>query len=154
MSYLLKSLSAVCIAALLPCAALAQANGTRDEAKSLVDRAHAHVKKVGPEKAYSDFTTDRANWTNKDLYVFATSMAGVMMANGANDKLVGKNLMEIKDQNGKPFVKEYLALAQSKGSGWTEYDWSNPITKKVEAKVSYVRKLDNTDAVVGVGVYR
>jgi signal transduction histidine kinase len=77
-----------------------------------------------------------------------------MMANGANDRLVGKNLLEIKDQNGKPFVKEYLAMAQAKGSGWTDYDWVHPQTKKIEAKASYVRKLDGVDAVVGVGVYR
>lgn len=155
MNTLLKMMFALAMGTLLQAGALAaEGQGTRDEAKVLVDRAHAHVKKVGAEQAFKDFTTDKAGWTHKDLYVFATSFAGVMMANGANDKLVGKNLLEIKDQNGKAFVKDYLAMAQAKGSGWTDYDWSNPVTKKVEAKTSYVRRLDGADAVVGVGVYR
>ncbi|MCM5682397.1 cache domain-containing protein [Schlegelella sp. S2-27] len=140
--------------AVLSMSAFAQERGSRDEAKALVDKAVAHAKQVGTEQAFKDFMTDRPTWTHKDLYVFATSFEGVMLANGANERLVGKNLMELKDQNGKAFVKEYLAAAQSKGSAWTDYDWPNPTTKKVEQKTSYVRRLDGAPAVVGVGVYR
>lgn len=139
---------------LLCTGALAQDKGTRAEAKAMVDRAHEHAKKVGADQAFKDFSTDKANWTHKDLYVFATSMDGVMLANGANERLVGKNLLDLKDQNGKLFVQEYLSAAKANGSAWTDYDWTHPQTKKLEAKTSYVRKLDNFSAVVGVGVYR
>lgn len=141
-------------AALLSSHAFAQERGSRDEAVALVDKAVAHVKRVGAEQAYKDFTADRPSWSNKDLYVFVTGLDGVMLANGANERLVGKNLMELKDQNGKAFVKEYLAAAQAKGNAWTDYDWPNPTTKKIEQKTSYVRRIDGVPAVVGVGVYR
>lgn len=134
--------------------ALAQDNGTRDEAKVMVDAAVDHVKKVGPEQAFKDFT-DKSNktWQKKDLYVFAYNLEGVNVAHGANEKLIGKNLIELKDPNGKPLIQELRATAQ-KGGGWVEYDWPHPQSKKIESKVSYVRKLANFDGFVGVGVYR
>lgn len=134
--------------------ALAQDNGTRDEAKAMVDAAVEHVKKVGHEQAFKDFS-DKSNkaWQKKDLYVFAYNMEGVNLGHGANDKLIGKNLIELKDPNGKPLIQELRATAQ-KGSGWVEYDWPHPQSKKIESKVSFVRKLANFDGFVGVGVYR
>ena len=134
--------------------AWAQEHGTRDEAKTMVDAAVEHVKKVGADQAFKDFS-DKSNkaWQKKDLYVFAYNMEGVNMGHGANDKLIGKNLIELKDPNGKFLIQELRATAQ-KGGGWVEYDWPHPQTKKLESKVSYVRKLVNFDGFVGVGVYR
>jgi hypothetical protein len=37
------------------------------------------------------------------------------------------------------------------GSGTVEYKWENPMTKKVETKVSYLKKAG--DQVCGVGAY-
>ncbi len=134
--------------------ASAQDNGTREEAKAMVDAAVEHVKKVGPDAAFKDFS-DKSNktWQKKDLYVFAYNMEGVNVGHGANDKLIGKNLIELKDPNGKPLIKELRDTA-AKGGGWVDYEWPHPQTKKIESKTSYVRKLANYDGFVGVGVYR
>lgn len=134
--------------------AFADEHGSRDEAKTMVDAAVDHVKKVGPDQAFKDFS-DKSNkeWQKKDLYVFAYDMSGVNKAHGANDKLVGKNLMDMKDPNGKPLIKELRDTA-SKGGGWVDYEWPHPQSKKIESKASYVRKLANYDGFVGVGVYR
>jgi cytochrome c len=135
-------------------AALAQEQGTKDEAKAMVDAAVEHVKKVGPVKAFEDFTVDKATWSRKDLYVMAYDATGTCVGHGANAKLIGKNLIELKDPNGKLLVKELTETAMTKGSGWVEYDWPHPITKKIEGKVTYVRKLANFGGWVGVGIYR
>jgi cytochrome c len=134
--------------------AQAQDNGTRDEAKAMVEAAIEHVKKVGAEQAFKDFT-DKANttWHKKDLYVFAYNMEGVNVAHGANDKLIGKNLIELKDPEGKLLIKELRDTA-AKGGGWVEYEWPHPQTKKIESKISYAKKLANYEGFVGVGVYR
>ena len=134
--------------------ALAADAGTKDEAKAMAMAAVEHVKKVGPDKAFKDFTTDKAAWTRKDLYVMAYDAKGNCVGHGANEKLVGKNLIELKDPNGKQLVKEMTDTAMGKGSGWVEYDWPHPLTKKVEGKVTFVHKLANFDGWVGVGVYR
>jgi cytochrome c len=132
----------------------AQENGSRDEAKSMVESAVEHVKKSGPEQAFKDFT-DKGNttWHKKDLYVFAYTMAGVNVAHGANDKLVGKDLIALKDPEGKLLIKELRDTA-AKGGGWVEYEWPHPQSKKIESKISYAKKLVNYDGFVGVGVYR
>ena len=139
---------------LLSVNASAQEFGTRDEAKAMVDAAVEHVKKVGPDQAFKDFTNkENKAWQKKDLYVFAYTSEGVNVAHGANDKLVGKNLIELKDPNGKPLIQELRDTAK-KGGGWVEYDWPHPQTKKIESKVSYTRMMTNFDGFVGVGVYR
>ena len=151
---LLRSLLALALVGFVSVNALSQERGTKDEAKAMAEQAVAHVKKVGPDQAFKDFSTDKATWTKKDLYVFANDINGNTKAHGANDKLVGKNMAELKDQNGKLFIKEMGELAKSKGSGWVEYDWAHPQTKKVDGKATYVIKLSNFDGYVGVGVYR
>jgi cytochrome c len=134
--------------------AVAQDRGTKDEAKAMVDAAVEHVKKVGPEQAFKDFSTDKATWAKKDLYVFAYNMKGDCTAHGSNSALVGKNQMDLKDTTGKPIVKELIEKASSAGQGWVTYEWNHPQTKKPEPKDTYVQKLSNFDGLVGVGAYR
>lgn len=133
--------------------ASAQDRGTRDEAKALTEAAIAHMKAVGNDKAFDDFNKDKANWNKKDLYVFVFDTDANWKAHGANEKLVGKNLLNLKDQNGKEFVKDFVAIAV-KGEGWVDYDWAHPVSKKVEGKSSYVKRVSGTNLAVSVGVYR
>jgi signal transduction histidine kinase len=153
MTNLIRVMVAGVATAGLMASAMAQ-NGTRDEAKAMVDAAVEHVKKVGPDKAFKDFT-DKSNtaWQSKDLYVFAYTMEGVNVAHGANEKLIGKNLIDLKDPEGKLLIQALRDTA-GKGGGWVEYEWPHPQTKKIESKVSYVRKFTNYEGFVGVGVYR
>jgi cytochrome c len=134
--------------------AQAQDYGTRDEAKAMVLAAVEYVKQVGAEQAFKEFS-DKANknWQKKDLYVFAYTMEGVNVAHGANARLIGKNLLQMKDPEGKLLIKELRDTA-AQGGGWVEYEWPHPQTKKIESKVSYVRKMLNYEGFVGVGVYR
>ena len=149
-----RTLMTLLFAGVLSVSAMAQDHGTKEEAKSLTNAALAHIKKVGNEQAFKDFTTDKANWSKKDLYVFVMDAKGLTLAHGANEKLVGKNMMELKDQNGKMFIREITDLAASKGEGWVDYDWAHPVTKKVEGKSTYVKRIPGFDGSVSVGTYR
>jgi signal transduction histidine kinase len=134
--------------------ALAQEHGSRDEAKALADAAVEHVKKVGVEQAFKDFSNDKATWTKKDLFVIGYDMKGNCLANGWNDKLIGKNLMDLKDPNGVMITAELTKTAQTKGQGWVDYIFQHPQTKKLAEKSTWVRKLPNFDGWVAVGIYR
>lgn len=134
--------------------ALASERGNKEEAVALVEAAVAHVKKVGPDQAFKDFTEDKANWVKKDLYVMAYNHGGTCVGHGANAKLVGKNLINLKDASGKELIKEFTTVSKTKGSGWIDYEWAHPQTKKVEAKSTYAVRLDGFDGWVGVGIYR
>ncbi|MBS0491504.1 MAG: cache domain-containing protein [Proteobacteria bacterium] len=151
----LRRLLTIAAVALVSLPAAAQERGGKDEAKAMVDAAIAHIKQAGPEQAYKDFG-DKANttWHKKDLYVFVIRMDGVTLAHGANEKLVGKEQVNLKDPNGKAFVQEMMATAKKPEGGWVEYDWSNPVTKKIEGKASFVRPEPSINGFAGVGIYR
>ena len=148
------ALAAVFSVGFLVSEAQAQESGTREEAKAMVLAAVEYVEKVGAEQAFKDFT-DKANknWQKNDLYVFAYTMDGVNVAHGANAKLIGKNLIEMRDPEGKLLIKELRDTA-ARGGGWVEYEWPHPQTKKVESKVSYVKMMISFRGFIGVGVYR
>ena len=148
-----RTLFVVIVSAFLSMSVMAEDHGSKDEAKALVNAALAHIKQVGNTTAFNDFNTDKAAWTKKDLYVVVQDTKGVVLAHGANEKLVGKNLIDFKDQNGKLFVQELIATG-SKGEGWVDYDFSNPVSKKVEPKSSFVKKIPGFDGIVLVGAYR
>jgi signal transduction histidine kinase len=131
--------------------ALADNFGTRDEAVAMVKTVKADIQKDGLDAVAKEINAKKYN--DRDLYPFVYKTDGTNVALGSNAALVGKNLIELKDQNGKLFIKEIIATATSSGSGWVDYLWPNPTTKKIEAKSSYVEKVDN-GYVLGVGIYK
>ncbi len=153
MKQCIKWMAAAVASVGLVAGAAAQERGTKEEAVAMTKAAVEHIKKVGAEKAYKDFSTDKANWTKKDLYVMVYDGKGVTLAHGANEKLVGKDMTAIKDANGQPVVPGLIATA-AKGGGWYDYDWPDPITKKIAPKSTYAIKPPSGDGFVGVGVYR
>ena len=77
---------------------------------------------------------------------------GMVYAHGANEKMVGKNLIDLKDVDGKAFVRERVELAKAKPSFWQDYKFTNPETKKIEPKSMYCERLDET--IVCGGIYK
>lgn len=118
----------------------AQAAGTKDEAKAFVKQAVADFKAEG-QAVFAKITAKDPKYVKDDLYVMVYDMTGKCVAHGANAKQVGKDLIGLKDPDGKEFVKERIEIAKTKGSGWQEYKFSNPVTKKIEPKVAYLEKV-------------
>jgi signal transduction histidine kinase len=77
---------------------------------------------------------------------------GVILAHPMNAKLIGKDMTEVKDSDGKSFTKYFIATVNESGKGWVDYNWTKPISKKIEAKSSYVAKAG--DIFVGCGIYK
>lgn len=135
--------------------AFAQERGTAAEAKAMLDQALAHVKAVGNDKAFADFTDkEGGKWQNKDLYVFVVKFDGTTMAHGANKGLLGKSLIEVKDPDGKFFIKEMIDLGKAKGSGSVDYSFTDPQTKKVGQKTSFIARIPGFEGIMGVGIYK
>jgi signal transduction histidine kinase len=130
----------------------ADGHANRDEATAMVKKGIAFIKANGPEKGYAEVTHKQGQFTDRDLYLTVYGLDGTVRAHGANDKMVGKNLLALKDIDGKPFVQERVELAKSKGSFWQDYKFTNPTTKKIEPKQMYCERLD--DSVVCGGVYK
>jgi cytochrome c len=126
--------------------------GTKAEAKAMVEKAQAYIKANSKEKALAEINNPMGKFVDRDLYLFAYDFKGVNLAHGGDFRLVGKNLLLMQDPDGKSVIKDLIEIAR-KGSGWYDYKWTNPRTKKVEGKTSYVLKIDD-GLWIGCGVYK
>jgi signal transduction histidine kinase len=137
---------------LLVCSAFAADKGTPAEAEALVKKAIEYIKANGKDKAFAEFTNPKGTFTDRDLYIFVYDMDGKVLAHGQNPKMIGKDLSDLTDPDGKLFVKERIKIAKTKGNGWQNYKFSNPLTKKIEDKTAYIEKYENY--IVGSGAYK
>lgn len=149
---LIKKMAFCLMALSLVAAASAAEKGTADEAVAMVKKSVVFLKKNGKEKAFAEFSNPEGKFIKGDLYVMVYDMDGLNKAHGGNPKLVGKNLLEIKDANGVFIVKRFIEVAKDKGKGWVDYIWPNTVTTAVEQKSTYVEKVD--DLLIGVGIYK
>ena len=147
-----SSLLLALIVGLVPGLASAESKATAAEATAMVKKGVAAIKAGGKEhdKLYSEVTAKDAKWADRDLYLVVYSMDGTVKAHGANAKLVGNNLMDMLDIDGKPYIKERIELAKSKGSFWQDYKFTNPTTKKIEPKSMYCEKVEEFVACAGI----
>ena len=129
----------------------AQQRGTPAEAKKMVEEAIAYIKTNSQEKAFAEFNNSKGKFVDRDLYITVYDLNGTCLARGANPELLGKNLIDSKDPDGKFFIKERMELAKTKGSGWQDYKFTNPLSKKTEHKTFYFERYK--DLVVGCGAY-
>lgn len=139
-----------CLAMATPVLA-AEGNATKEEAVVMVKKGVAFLKAQG-DKGYPEITNKQGQFRDKDLYLVVYGLDGVVLAHGANEKMVGKNLIDLKDIDGKPFVRERVEMAKKSPTFWQDYKFTNPESRKIEPKSMYCERLDNT-AVCG-GIYK
>jgi signal transduction histidine kinase len=127
-------------------------HATREEATAMVKKAVVFWKANGDEKTFAAITDKKGQFTDRDLYLVVYGLDGVVHAHGANEKMIGRNLMEFTDVDGKAFVKERVEMAQKQPSFWQDYKFTDPVTKKIEPKQSYCERIDKN--VLCGGVYK
>jgi cytochrome c len=127
-------------------------SATADEAVAMVKKGVSFIKASGRDKAYAEFTSKQSQFRDRDLYLVVYGLDGKVWAHGQNEKMVGKVVIDLKDVDGKEFVRERVELAKAKPNFWQDYKFTNPMTKKIEPKRMYCERLDDT-AVCG-GIYK
>jgi cytochrome c len=118
----------------------------------MVKNAVAAIKAEGTAKAYDEISTPGGKFQDGEIYVVVSSFEGVTVAHANNPKLIGKNMTDTQDVDGKYFSKEMTALAQKQALCWYDYKFVNPVTKKIEVKDNYCEVLGMSR--VCAGVYR
>ena len=99
-----------------------------------------------------EFNNKNGKFVKGELYIFALDLKGITLAHPINTKLVGKDMALIKDADGKYFAREFVNIAKNPGKGWVDYKWTNPTTKKIDDKTSYIERTG--DILLGCGIYR
>lgn len=149
--------TAIILSSLLALTAPAMAAdfATAKDAEALVAKL---VKAVAADSAatFKEITARDSKWVHGDLYPWSLDLKGHVLAHGATGKLVGKDLMDLQDIDGKQFVKEYVQATDAKGKSWTDFRYTDPVTKKVLPKSAYCEKvnLKSGDVLVCAGIYK
>ena len=129
----------------------ANERGTTQEAEAMVKKAIVYYQKNGKDKALADFAKSPGPFVDRDLYVTVYNPAGDALAH-INPKMVGKNMMELRDGNGKYHIKERMEAAQKAEHGWQDFTFFNPVSKKIEPKRMYWEKHDGL--IFACGAYK
>lgn len=124
---------------------------TPEQAEALVKKAIAYYKAKGPEVAFAEFSKSEGMFSHGDQYVNVYDMKGKCLAH-INQKTIGKNMIELRDPDGKYLIRERVERAAKEGHGWQDYKFYNPATHKVEPKHMYFEKVD--DVVFASGAYK
>ena len=140
----------LCVASLLCCQLALAAPGEKD-AVALAERGAQFVRQHGKADMIARINNKDPEFNQGALYLAMRDLDGITIAHPTK-ALIGKNLLDVPDADGKPFRQELLALAKGKGHGWVDYKFRNPETGKVEAKSTYVLRVG--DVALEAGIYK
>jgi methyl-accepting chemotaxis protein len=124
----------------------------RDRAVQLVKQAVAHVREKGLRRACDDFNDPHGRFCRGNHYIWAGDFGGVILANGTAPDARGQNNFRLKAADGRLFIQEIIETARTKGKGWCDYPWKNPVTKRTEQKSTYFEAVDG--AFIACGIYK
>ena len=100
-----------------------QHNATKDDAVATVKKgSHLHQGQRQGQVLCRRSPPRTRSSSRPDLYVVVYGMDGKCLAHGANEKQVGRDLIDLKDIDGKPFIRERVELGKlqaPRGSGRT-----------------------------------
>jgi signal transduction histidine kinase len=144
---------AVVLAAALTTAAFAAGDrATAKEAEAMVKKGVAYIKANPRDKAMADISNKQGQFVDRDLYLTVYKLDGMNLAHGANEKFIGKNMIDLKDIDGKDYIRERLNMAKGKSAFWQDFKFVNPVNKKIEPKQMYCERAD--ELVVCGGIYK
>ena len=126
---------------------------TPEDARGMVRKAVDFYKKHGRERLLKEINHPQGEFHKGDLYAFVYNRNMTWLAHPVKPELVGQNWIDKKDwSGGKYFRKEIQQVAQTKGSGWVEFEYENPINGQHDHKTTYVEGLD--DLIICAGAYK
>jgi signal transduction histidine kinase len=109
-------------------------------------------------RAFAEFRKKDSRWLHKYSYLFIYNLKGTNVFHGMEPSLEGKNIVDFKDIDGRPVIKEMIAIAADKkrGDGWVHYHWAGPDHFFPTWKSSYVMRVTDPAGkayFIGAGIY-
>ena len=127
-----------------------------EELVSFVNRAVDLIEEYG-EEAFPQFRIKGSEWDHDDLYIFVWGLDGMCYVYPPDVSGEGKNMLDLKDINGKPIGKQFVeAVSGDASEGWIHYQWPKPNSKIPIWKSTYLEKAvapSGKSYLVGSGLY-
>ena len=148
---LLATATALCLALASTCALANEP--TEKDAIAMAERGAALMKSKGKAEMMKKINAKDPDFVQGELYVDMRDIkTGIVLAHPYNPSIVGKDLTDVPDANGKKYRREIIELAATKGKGWVDYQYKNPTSGKIEPKTTYILRVD--DVVLEAGIYK
>ncbi|MFC5480294.1 cache domain-containing protein [Massilia suwonensis] len=148
---LLATATALCLG--LACSGALANEPTEKDAIAMAERGAALIKAKGKEEMMKRINAKDADFVQGELYVDLRDVkTGIVLAHPYNPSIVGKDLTDVPDANGKKYRREIIELAAAKGKGWVDYMYKNPTSGKIEPKTTYILLVDGV--VLEAGLYK
>ena len=125
---------------------------TPDDAVAMVRKGVASIKANGKAKTLAEINNTQGSFRARDLYLTVYSKDGMALAHGANNRMVGTQLRDIRDGDGYSYLRDRMEIARTRPVFWQEIKYVNPLTREVEAKAAYCELA--ADMVICAAVYK
>ena len=148
---LIATATALCLG--LACSGALANEPTEKDAIAMAERGAALIKAKGKDEMMKRINAKDPDYVQGSLYVDLRDVkTGIVLAHPFNPSIVGKDLTDVPDANGKKYRREIIELAAAKGKGWVDYMYKNPTTGKIEPKTTYILLVDGV--VLEAGLYK
>jgi methyl-accepting chemotaxis protein len=127
---------------------------TTEEAKSMVEKAATYLNANGRDALLADVNRlSGGQFIERDLYLMVLNVDDYrFIGHGLNPRVLGVDVRNSKNMEGKYYMREIVDTARQFGEGWVEYKWNHPVTNEVKDKATYVMRVG--DLVVACGAYK
>ncbi len=150
------------MASVVLAASVTAQSAIKDECVALCKDAAKFLNEKGFYPAVAEINNKEGKFVTKNTYVFMMDLEGHLLAHPFNPQYIGMDITGTKDSNGKLFNQESIAIAKTKGEGWSEYmyptpeELKKPIPRKEmksSKKISFVYRVPGKDLMVIAGFF-
>ncbi len=119
---------------------------------------YEHNKNDKPKSEIADLIHDAlfaASWDNGNGHYFVEDLAGTEIVNHNSPEIVGKDIVELQDDDGNFIVRDILAFAKPEArEGFCSFYWRRPDSPEIlEPRISFIKFFEPLGWIIGNGMY-
>lgn len=114
----------------------------RIAARKWVQKAIALYESGGEKAVLAEIADPQGLFILGDRYIFALDIRGTVLAHPVAHKMTGRVVIDLKDSDGKDFVRRIVDVSNRRGYGFIDYKWHRPGSKEESRKTAFFEKID------------
>lgn len=106
-----------------------------------VQKAITFYESAGEEAVLDEIENPEGRFAHGDRCVFALDISGTMLAHPFKSELKGKVLIDLRDSDGRAFIRRIIDITNSRGYGFVDYKWQHTESGKALGKTVFFEKV-------------
>ncbi|MBC7684837.1 MAG: cache domain-containing protein [Bdellovibrionales bacterium] len=123
------------------------------DAIAMTERAAALIKAKGKREMVKRILARDPEFYQEAMYLDMRDLyTGIVLAHPINPAMMGTDKSAAVGPQAGQYPRQVIELAQRSGKGWVDYQYRHPASGAIEAKSSYVLRVD--DVVLEAGILK